>query len=558
MPQNLVKRFQNLSAARRDLVACLLLALAVLAVYCNVYHYDFLLDDQSLIITNVFLRDWHHLQDIFTHLNYFGSGAEKGFYRPVVQILQLITYQMFGLSTPPFHALNIILHVLNAALVYLLGRRLGFNAGAVFAAALLWSLHPIFTQQVTYISSIGELMWTMFSLLALIVLLPTFTTRKILLAIPIFILALGSKETAVVFPALAVVCLFIVSKSKDRLKPSTYLKTAPFWLLSVLYTVTYFGVNNYRPFNAGASPVLDSYMHHILPRILTSLATLPAYFSFIFYPVGLHMERIFPVFFDVFSWPVIAGTAMAAGALAQIILGKGKRGLPLSFGFIWFAATLAPVTGILIPTDAFISEGWLYMPTIGLALGVAQMLSVWIGHLKFKQAKPAVAVIVAVVALSLGIKTYFQNEVYQNPATFYDNIFKTGGYRSRAYPDLGDYYLNRREFDKSIENFKLAITNPDEHNVPSASMHAQLALAYLGVVSDEHYMITPNAVMEALPHSTHIPEAIDELDASLRLDPDFYFAHTILSVIYKFQGDERSANYHHQKMLETLHKLGRI
>ena len=558
MFQRLVKQFQDLSSARQNAVACLLLALAVFITYCNVYHYDFLLDDQSLIITNVFLRDWHHWPKMFTHLNYFGSGAEKGFYRPIELTLRMIIFQMFGLSKPAFHGINIILHALNAACVYLLGRKLGFYPMAIFAATLLWAVHPIFTQEVAYISSTSELLWTTFALLALLVLLPDFSPRKICFALVLVLLGLGSKETMVVFPALATACLFLISAENNRLKLSTYLPTVPFWLLSAAFAITYRLVNHYNVFNTGSSPALENYAHHIFPRILTSLATLPTYLSVVFYPFDLHMERVFPVFESVLTGPVLLGGAMAAGALAQIILGKGKRGLPLTFGFIWFAAALSPVTGIFAPTDALISEGWLYTPLIGLVLGTAQMLSGWIKNVEFRQAKAVTTGVVAVLAVFLSVKTYLQNQFYENAPIFYGHIFDTGGYKTRAYPDLGDYYLNQREFDKAAENFKLALANPDEHNVPSAAMHAQLALAYLNVVSDEYYMVTPEAVAAGLPVSTHIQEAIDELNLALRLDPNFFFGHTILSAIYHFKGEERVSQYHHQKMLEILHAQGKI
>lgn len=545
----------GISAARREALSYLLLVLAVFAVYSNVYHGGFLLDDQSLIITNVYLRDWSHLPDIFKNLNYAGSGTEKGFYRPVEEVLRLVLYQIFGLIPPPFHALNVVVHALNAGLVYRLGRKLGFGAGAVFSAALLWAIHPIYTQEVAYMSSTSELLWTTFCLLGLIALLPDFTPRKTCLAVVFVLIGFISKETTVVFPALAAACLFIVSK--DRLKPATYIKTWPFWLLSTGYAAIYTYMNSYRPFEA-STPELDSYAHHIFTRIITSLATLPTYFGLVIYPTNLHMERAFPVFLSAFAWPVLVGAALVACALTQMALGRGKRGITLSFGFFWFAAALSPFTGIVIPIDAMISEGWIYMPAIGLVLGLAQALAVWVNGLKFEKAPALAAAGVAVAALLLGIKTYNQNEIFQTPVTFYENIFKCGGNRVRAYPDLGIYYLNKQDFDNSVKYFKLAVENPNERNVPSAAIHTQLALAYLGVTSDENYMVMPDAVIKALPYTNHIPEAIDELNIALRIDPNFYFAHTLLSTIYRWQGDKGTADYHYNKMLEILRKMGRV
>ena len=185
--------------------------------------------------------------------------------------------------------------------MYRLGRKLGFTAGAVFSAALLWSLHPLHTLDVTYISSTPEPLYTLFSLLGLLALLPDISSRKLYISIVLVLLALGSKETAVVFPALLTGCLFI--SSKDRLKPALYVRTWPFWLLSALYAVIYTHTYNGSLFESH-SPDLEAYAHQIIPRIMTCLATLPVYLKLIIYPTNLHMERYFLVlglFFTMLS-----------------------------------------------------------------------------------------------------------------------------------------------------------------------------------------------------------------------------------------------------------------
>lgn len=251
-------------------LSCLALVLAVCATYAGIYPNAFILDDQALIITNVYLQSWRHIPDIFTHLNYDGTGLHIGFYRPVPMLLHLVVFQMFGLSTAAFHTLNIALQAVNALLVQRLGKKLGFGVAASFAAALLWSLHPLHIEAVTYMAATPEILWATFTLLSLIVLLPDFTPRKMIIALILFFLALGCKEAAVVLPALAVVCLFVVSKNKLRLQ--TYLKTWPFWIIPAVYVSLYFWLNTFRQY-AVQDEVSADYAAHILTRIFTSLAT---------------------------------------------------------------------------------------------------------------------------------------------------------------------------------------------------------------------------------------------------------------------------------------------
>jgi len=533
MFQSLINRFQTLPAGWREATPYLLLTLAVFAAYANVYNDAFLLDDPYLVVGNKFLRDWRYLPDIFTHLNYAGADRDGVYYRPLVTVLHLILYQIFGLSKPAFHALNIALQALNAGLVYKLGRKLGFGAGAVFSAALLWCVHPLNTQDITYISSMPELICAAFMLTGLLTLLPDFTPRKICLSLPFFLLALGSKESAVVFPALAVACLFIVSK--NRLKPATYIKTWPFWLISAADAAIWLLWSTHSHMSDPQDFDIDPnlYTFSLINRIFTSLATLPVYFSLMVWPTGLHFPRSFPIFTSVLSWQVLCGMVLVIGALTQIILGKGKRGLPLSFGLFWFAATLSPYTGIVIPIDAMISEGWLYVPSIGLALGVAQTLSSRINKPKFKT---ITAVVVTVAALSLGVKSYSQNQVYQNQATLYENIFSCGEDFANTHNNLGIYYLGQNEFDKAIEQFKHVVARPGTRPPPMmAGLYINLAVAYLRVPSDENGVTTIPALVDALPHTHQIPEAVEALNKALEYAPDSTWARQFLDIIHAYQ-----------------------
>ena len=198
------------------------LCLAVVLAYMGIWPNEFLFNDGILITRDMFLRHWSDLPDLLTHLSNAGYGLPGGFYRPVEMFIYFLLYQAFGPSTVAFHALNLGLHALNACLLYHFGLRAGFRKAAVFATALVWAVHPLHTSNVAYMSSTSELLWGTFCLLGLIILLPDFTPQKIWKAMIFFLLALGCKESAVAFPALAAATFFFVSK--DRLRLSSCLK----------------------------------------------------------------------------------------------------------------------------------------------------------------------------------------------------------------------------------------------------------------------------------------------------------------------------------------------
>ncbi len=253
-----------------------LLCLAVLVSYANVWPNEFVFNDGILIVQNQLLKHWSTLPALLTHLDNAGYGRPDGFYRPVQMLVYFLLYQAFGPSTFVFHALNIFLQALNACLLQHFGIRAGFKKGAAFAAALLWAVHPLLTNDVTYMTSTAEPLWGAFSLLGLITLLPDFTPQRVWKALIFFLLALGCKEPAVVFPAQAAIALFFVSKGRAPI--SAYLRTWPLWLA---VAACYIAIRPALPWTPFGLTMDDSgvpvYTSHLATRIMTCLATLPVY-----------------------------------------------------------------------------------------------------------------------------------------------------------------------------------------------------------------------------------------------------------------------------------------
>ena len=185
-----------------------LLIIGVLLSYSNVYNNEFLFDDLVLITGNSYLASWHNIGTLFvTHLGQ-ASGLKDPFYRPLQTLIYLSVYQLAGLSTVAFHAVNVALHVLNACLLYTLGVKLEFNRTVSLLAALLWALHPVHTEAVTYMSGTADPLCAVFVLTGILTLATGFSRRRVSGACLLFWMALMSKEGAIVFPLLAMGLLF--------------------------------------------------------------------------------------------------------------------------------------------------------------------------------------------------------------------------------------------------------------------------------------------------------------------------------------------------------------
>ncbi len=262
------------------------------------------------------------------------------------------------------------------------------------------------------------------------------------LACLIFICALLSKESAIVFPALAVVCLFYLRASRWNYK--TYLITLPFWLIAFGYLLarkTFLNFENTFQFYK----VANLYTENILFRCYTFLATLPSYLEIVAWPVGLHMDRSFPVFVGFFLWPVILGFCILALAGYVIWKERGARNPIWSFGILWFLAAHVPHMGILLPVNSFFLEHWLYLPSIGLIICVGDWLS------RQQLVSPVVVrSAVAGVAIVLGILTFMQNRVWDTPISFSDEYPQT-------HHNLALALVRKKRIDEAIKHLERAL-----------------------------------------------------------------------------------------------------
>ena len=519
------------------LTPCLLLLAATLVAYANSFNNAFLFDDNLIITLNEYLKSWGTLGKLLTGSTISGAHVEGGFYRPIQMLLYFIIYQIQGPITFGFHALNIALHATNACLLFTLGRKLKFNAAASFLAALIWALHPIHTEAITYMSGTADPLMAMFCLFGTITLFPDFTPRRFYIACGFMIAGLLAKEVAVMFPFLATVTLYAAHPERNKWR--TYIRTWPLWVIGIGYTVWRMtaswldGPQTYdKLYQVHDFYNMSLYAENTIYRIYTCLATLPAYAQLLLWPSDLRMERSFPVYVRISDGMVLGGLALCIVSAAIIFRkSKNEHMRPLAWGLLWFAAAHLPDSGLLIPVNAFFLEHWMYLPSAGLFLGIGQTLANVIPHSSRTMSRTTVATTLG-VALALGTATYFQNQVWENPVTFYTHVFKYGEVSARAHNNLALAYMDRNEPEKAFEEFRRAIETSDTY----AETRHNFAIALLKMPNQAEYM----------------QEAIGHLKRAIEIDPKFYRSYGMLAMIYKFQGKDALAEEYKAKAEELM------
>ena len=168
-------------------VPIMIIVLASFAVYFNALFNGFVYDDKQQVVDNIWIRDIGSMPEIFTQ-SVWGFAKEvedqgvANYYRPLMHVVYMASYYLFGLKPWGFHLVNILFHGGVSVLVFLVLSRLLNRASSAlptaapppatsvlspaFIAALLFATHPIHTEAVTWVAGLPEVSYTFFYLLA--------------------------------------------------------------------------------------------------------------------------------------------------------------------------------------------------------------------------------------------------------------------------------------------------------------------------------------------------------------------------------------------------------
>lgn len=489
-------------ALRRYSSYIIVLLLFVVAAYANVYYNGFLLDDEFLLQKNRYIHDADYFGRIFLSSSTMGAGGTDSFYRPLQTLAYFVVVQVFGFELPALHALNVILHALNVVLLFFLAvGRLKISPLFAFSAALLWAVHPLHTEAVTYMSATADPLHCLFVLLAL------HAARRTWLCGLFFICGLLSKESAIVTPLLVMVLAAV--QAREPFHWRTHLRTWPLWVIVVLYLIsrkTWLDFDDTFSFYQESNVYTESMWY----RTLTFFGTLPMYLKLLLWPTDLHMERNFPVFAGWTVDPVL-GVILIVLALWALWRERHLSWRPWSMAALWFFMAHVPHTGVLLPVNSLFLEHWMYLPSMGLFLGPMA----WASR-RARWAWP-VAALSVVMAVALAVATFHQNRVWADPITFYENILSHARGNPRVFNNLGMAYAESGQSDKALQTYLRAVES-----------------------SDVYPQVRHN-IAEELMRRGDLRAAIPHLERALQLNPQFYYSMKSLAAIYQKLGDEARA-----------------
>ncbi len=434
------------------------------AAYFNSFRGVFLFDDEPGIVLNKAIRQLWPLGPIL-------RGP-----RPVADLTFAANYAIGGLRVAGYHLVNLAVHVLAALTLFgivrrtlalpPLAERFGSAASALaFAVALLWMVHPLQTESVTYIVQRGESLMGLFYLLTLYCAIRGFSSPHHrgtwhMAAVAACALGMGVKPVMVSAPlvVLAYDRLFVAPSLKAALRRSgwMYLGLAATWLILALLVTR----NAAEPSAGFGLALLTPWQY-----ARTQFGVIVHYLALSFRPWPLCFDYGWPVAWDL--WDILP-PALLVLALVGATVACLRRASPLAFPGVWFFLILAPTSSIM-PIHDLCFEHRMYLPlaavialtvTAAYALGRRALeLTVPAEHRESRQRLGAAVAAISclLVAGFLGGLTCLRNQLYENAATIWKDVTIHQPRNARAFLNLGCSLDIQRQYEAAIPYLLRAI-----------------------------------------------------------------------------------------------------
>jgi tetratricopeptide (TPR) repeat protein len=377
-------------------------------------------DDPGNVTQNTAIRalGWDNLK-------VFVTTPLLGMYSPLVYLSYAIDYQVGGLNPTVYHATNLLIHLVNVCLVFLIVIRLSGSTLTAGIVAALFSVHPMNVAAVTPVSVRSSLLFSCLYLAAYLSYLRHLTAdskRWLWLSLALFVLSALAKSAAVVFTLLLVATDYYCRKPITR---RSLLDKWPFFLVSLVFGIVTF------VFREDTAAMVADTASPVWQRALLACYSAGSYLVRLVVPVRLSAFYPYPdaagghLPLMVYAAPLL----LAAVAWLAWTLKKFRR--PIVFGALFFLTNILLVVKIIPLGAEWMADRYVYLASIGVFFAVAETCRL------LAPARRALMVLVTVVLVAgCAAASYARSAAWKRDMAFYNGIIAN-------YPNAALAYSNR-------------------------------------------------------------------------------------------------------------------
>ena len=506
----------------------LLLGTLIVAAYLPAFGAGFVWDDMIFVEAPA-VRDWSGLWNIW----FSPADIEREVhYWPLVYTTFWLEHKLWGLAPLGYHAVNVLLHLVNVLLIWRLLQRLA--APGAWIVAAVFAVHPLHVESVAWVIERKDVLSALFYLTAALTWV-RFTEAprpgRYVLALALFTAGLLSKSIVVTLPA---ALLILQWWRTGRITRTDLTRLAPFF--AVAFAVTAADLAFYA---SRAAPLALGYS--LVERVLIAARALWFYAGKLLWPTDLAV--IYPLWeisaADPAAWTYVLGAAVLAGLLwfGRRRLGRG----PLA-GALFFAVTLSPVLGFVdygYMQFSLVADRFQYLAGLGVLAVLVGAAAHGAGRLRVGPRRVAASGVAAVLAL-LGALTWFQARIYRDQLTFFSHIIAHNPDARSAHLNLVPVLADAGRLDEALAAARIAV----ERRPDSANAHKNLGSVLMLLERFDEAAAALRDALELDPrsHSARVDlgetlrkrsrygEAIEMFGKALEADPDLAAGHAGLGL----------------------------
>ena len=554
---------------RVDVFVCLLLVLLILAVYWQVINHEFInFDDDVYVTANRKVQAGLSLEG----LKFAFSFAEQTYWHPLTWLSHMLDCQLFGLNAGLHHLMNLIFHITNSLLLFVVLKRMsGARWQSAFVAAL-FALHPLNVDSVAWVSERKNLLSTFFWLLTMLAYVryaerPHF--YKYTLVFVTMALGLLAKPMLVTLPFVFLLLDYwpmrrfssdqVANGSNGGFGQSIFgsaTRSQAFGLILEkvpLLALAAFTINLSSSSVREYGIVLSMESVSMMLRIYNALVSYIKYLGKMIWPQKLAIHYPFPETIPL--WQPFAAFMLLV-IISGLFIKALKRAPYLAVGWLWYLGTLVPVIGLmqagLWPAMA---DRWTYVPAIGIYILVAWGISDLAARWQFKKAWLSLAA--ASVLLVFMFTAWLQVRFWTDSIPLFEHALKVTTHNFVAHNNLGTALKDQGRIEEAINHYHEALRifpgYANAHNNIGAAMEDQGKIAEAIHHYTEALRFDPdNALIHynlghVLGEQDRTGEAIRHYVKALQIKPDFADAHNNLGIALLRLGKIKQAIGHMQE-----------
>jgi Tfp pilus assembly protein PilF len=552
---------------RRHLsLMCLLLSLLTLAVYWQVAYFEFVNFDDPLHVT-----ENNRVQAGLSGkgIVYAFTSATASNWQPLTSLSHMLDCELYGLNPGGHHLTNLLLHLANTLLLFLvLGRMTGALWRSFFVAAL-FALHPLHVESVAWVAERKDVLSTLFWMLTLwaysrYVEHPAL--NRYLLTLMFFALGLMAKPMLVTLPFVLLLLDYwplarfhfhqpakgnssqvsqslSVSGQKSSALHLVVEKT-PFFILTVISSVVTIVVQQ----NSGAVKSVEQYA--LTDRLANALISYVHYLDKMVWPQNLAVFYPHPGS----NWSVwqVAGATLLLVCVTVWVMRQARSYPYLLLGWFWYLGTLVPVIGLVQVGEQAMADRYTYLPLIGLFIMIAWGVPEGLARYRFAR----ILLVSAAVGLlaPLMLASWLQVQHWRNSIVLYEHTLAVTENNYLAHNNLGAVLEEKGDLEEASKHYSVAVgIKPDYavalNNLGEIKAHqgmAEEAMSYYyqALKSKPDYPKPYNNLGVELAKQGKLQEAAVQFSRALEIEPSYADAHCNLGAVLARQGKLDEAMAH--------------